>query len=71
MPHPCQDDAQYGVPFPPEAETTGSNSDTTDCNSELPVALTAPTCILGSNSDIVLTSSEHVPVPQLQPKSII
>ena len=41
MPHPCQDDAQYGVPFPPEAETTGSNSDTTDCTSGLPVALTA------------------------------
>lgn len=39
-PHPSQDAAQCGVPFPTEAETTGSNSDTTDCNSELPVLLT-------------------------------
>ena len=73
MSHPCQDAAQYGVPFPTEAETTGSNSDTTDCNSVLPERITAPTCILGSNSDVVLASSEHVhvPVPQLQPKRII
>ena len=71
MPHPSQDAAQYGVLFPTEVETTGSNSDTTDCNSELTVSLTVPTCTLDSNSDIVLTSSEHVPVSQLQPKRII
>ena len=71
MPHPCQDVAQYGVPFPTEAETTGSNSDTTDCNSVLPVPLTAPTCISGSNADVVLASSEHGAVPHQQPKRII
>ena len=50
VPHPCQDAEQpYCVPFPTEAETSHQNTELNDVET-------------GSNSDIVLASSE-LPVP--------
>ena len=74
-PHPCQDAAQpYCVPFPTEAETSHQNTELNDVetgSNSVPVNA----LVLGSNSDIVHASSEHVPVlvpvPQLLPKRII